>query len=157
MEFSKDLWMKSILLPIHLSCIGIWLGCVLTEALFERALLGKGRQQELILVGLHIRVDLMVEIPAFVAVLVTGVLMFPMANDSALLNLKIVLGLLAVVTNIYCVWLVFQRAEAATREEWEVFSRLDRKQHLYGAVVLVAIALALVVGMAAYGNVSPDM
>jgi hypothetical protein len=155
MKNQRGLVMKSILLPIHLSSIGIWLGCVMTEALFERALLGKGKQQELILVGLHIRVDLMVEIPAFVTVLITGVLMLPLANDSGMLNLKIGLGLLAVAMNISCVWLVFQRAEAATREEWETFSRLDQKQHLYGTVVLVAIILALIVGIAAYRNMFP--
>jgi uncharacterized membrane protein len=144
--------MNSILLPLHLSCIGVWLGCILTETLFERALLGKGREQELILVGLHKRVDLFVEIPAFSAVLITGALILPMAKDSGLLHLKIALGLLAIATNIYCVRLVFQRADAATRGEWEAFSRLDHKQHLYGAVVLLAIVLALIVGIALYGS-----
>ena len=41
--------MTNVLLPLHLALVGLWLGCVLTEALFERALLGKGRDKELIL------------------------------------------------------------------------------------------------------------
>ena len=60
------------LLLIHLLFVGIWLGCVLTEALFERALLGKGREQELILTALHKKVDFLIEIPAFCIVFLTG-------------------------------------------------------------------------------------
>jgi hypothetical protein len=56
--------MDSLLLPLHLLFVGLWLGSVLTEALFERALLGQGRPAELILTRLHIRVDLAIEIPA---------------------------------------------------------------------------------------------
>lgn len=64
--------MKTTVLLVHILLVGIWLGCVLTEALFERALLGKGREQEWILTRLHKRVDVWIEIPAFVGVLVSG-------------------------------------------------------------------------------------
>lgn len=60
--------MKTLLVA-HLLLVGIWLGCVLTEALFERALLCKGRAHALILVGLHKRVDLIVELPALLGML----------------------------------------------------------------------------------------
>lgn len=139
--------MKSVLLPLHLSFVGVWLGCVLTEALFERALLGKGRAQELILVALHKRVDLLVEIPAFVVVLVTGAFMLPAADTNLLLIAKIAFGMLAIATNIYCVWLVFRRASAASAGRWEEFMHLDHLQHKFGAVVLLAIVVALVIGV----------
>src|SRR6266568_5063043 len=45
--------MKSLQLPLHLVSIGLWLGCILTEALFERTLLGRGREQELLLAGIQ--------------------------------------------------------------------------------------------------------
>ena len=64
--------MTNVLLPLHLALVGLWLGCVLTEALFERALLGKGRDKKLILTALHKRVDMFIEIPAFTLVVVTG-------------------------------------------------------------------------------------
>jgi len=64
--------MRSSLVFVHLLFVGIWLGCVLTEALFERALLGQGPAQELLLAGLHKKVDLWVEIPAFTLVLLSG-------------------------------------------------------------------------------------
>ncbi len=145
--------MSSALLPIHLSFVGLWLGCVLTEALFERALLGKGTEQVLTLVALHKRVDLIVEIPAFVTVLITGALMYSSETTSGLIHTKIAFGLLAIAANVYCVWLVFQRAVAAEEGNWKEFDRLDHKQHKYGAVVLFAIIAALVIGVSVYGNV----
>ena len=144
--------MISVLLPIHLIFVGIWLGCVITEALFERALLGKGRAQELILVELHKKVDLVVEIPAFVAVVVTGLLLYQASSPSALIYIKIILGVVAVLTNIYCVVLVFQRASAANRGDWQKFESLDSKQHQYGTVVLVSMLLALVIGVYQFGS-----
>ncbi|MEJ2453699.1 MAG: hypothetical protein P8103_06025 [Candidatus Thiodiazotropha sp.] len=144
--------MKSVLLPVHLSFVGIWLGCVLTEALFERALLGKSKEHELTLVSLHKRVDLIVEIPAFAVVLITGAQMLPVTSESGLIHVKIALGLIAILVNGYCVWLVFRRAAAAQGDNWEEFSRLDHKQHKYGALVLFTIVAALSVGLYAYGS-----
>lgn len=144
--------MKSVLLPLHLAFVGIWLGCVITEALFERALLGKGRAQELILVALHKRVDLVVEIPAFIVVLVTGAAMLSSVNPNPLLTTKIAFGLLAIATNIYCVWLVFRRAQAAQSDQQAEFTRLDHLQHKFGAVVLLAIVTALAIGIYLYAE-----
>ena len=61
-----------MILAVHILAVGAWLGCVLTEALFERALLGTSRENELILANLHKRVDLIVEIPAFSIAVLTG-------------------------------------------------------------------------------------
>lgn len=144
--------MHHFLLPIHLAFVGIWLGCVLTEALFERALLGQGRAQEMILARLHKRVDLFVEIPAFVVVLVTGALMLLNASASPLLHTKIGLGLLAIVANVYCVGLVFRRERAALGGNWERFAQLDHLQHKVGAIVLVSMVLALGIGVYLFGH-----
>jgi uncharacterized membrane protein len=120
--------------------------------LFERELLGKGKEHELTLVSLHKRVDLIVEIPAFTVVLITGALMLPVADESGLIHVKIALGLIAILVNGYCVWLVFRRATAAQGDNWEEFSRLDHKQHKYGALVLFTIVAALSLGLYAYGS-----
>ncbi len=139
--------MHTYLLPIHLTFIGIWLGCVLTEALFERALLGQGRAFELVLVALHKRVDLFIEIPAFVVVLLTGALMLGSAAPSGLLQAKVGFGVLAIAANAYCVWLVFRRSAKAQAGDWDAFTRLDHLQHQWGAVVLIGILAALGLGL----------
>ncbi len=137
----------SALLATHLVFAGIWLGCVLTEALFERALLGKGHEQELILVELHKRVDLMIEVPAFVVVLATGSVMLASVPATGMLYLKVGAGLIAIAANIYCVWLVFRRAAAAKSGYREQFAALDHQQHRYGAIVLAGIVLPLALGL----------
>lgn len=135
------------LLPLHLLAVGLWLGCVLTEVLFERALLGKGRAQEALLADLHRRVDVYVEVPAFVLVLVSGGFMWAQNAGDSLLHAKIALGILAIAANVYCVWLVFARAHAAQEGRWDDFARIDVRQHRYGAVVLLGILAAIVLGL----------
>jgi hypothetical protein len=139
--------MKNIALLIHLVFFGVWLGCVLTEALFERALLGQGRVQERILVGLHKRVDLWIEIPAFSGVLISGLVLLSRSDWSPTLQMKVLFGLVAIVANIYCVGLVFRRAKAADSGDWARFEVLDHSQHKWGAVVLVGLLLALGLGV----------
>lgn len=138
--------MKSFLLSIHLTFVGIWLGCVLTEALFERALLGKGSEQELILAALHKRVDIFVEIPAILMVFLTGCLMYTTASQSPSLGAKIGFGLFAMIANLYCAWLVFRRSSHAASDDWVAFRRVDYLQHKIGAIVLLGILLALGIG-----------
>ncbi|WP_296509363.1 hypothetical protein [Rhodoferax sp.] len=135
------------MLVLHLLSIGLWLGCVLTEALFERALLGQGRASELLLADLHKRVDIWVEIPAFMAVVVTGGLILAQVPPSFWLALKVGLGLLAVLANSLCVGVVFARAKAAHAGQWERFEQLDSVQHKLGAIVLVGMLGALLVGL----------
>jgi uncharacterized membrane protein len=132
---------------LHIAFVGIWLGCVLTAAFFERALLGQGRAAELILVGLHKRVDLSVELPAIAGVIVTGILMLGSARYGVAIIAKIALGMLAVVANLYCVFLVFRRTAAANAGDVSGFRRYDALQHKAGAVVLVAILGALALGL----------
>lgn len=136
----------AMLLPLHLLLIGLWLGCVLTEAMFERALLGKGRPQERLLADLHRRVDVWIEIPVFVAVVITGGLLLMQTSPSFWLRVKVAVGLLAVLANVVCVGLVFARAKAARVADWERFDRLDHLQHKLGAVVLLAIVGAAGIG-----------
>jgi len=136
-----------MILIIHLCFAGIWLGCVLTEALFERALLGTGRDNESILASLHKRVDMIVEIPAFLGVLITGAILLSDAGVTTWLIVKVVISLVAVVANIYCVRLVFLRVKYASEKNWVAFERADHMQHKIGAVVLLGIVLALSMGL----------
>ncbi|HTH10127.1 MAG TPA: hypothetical protein VMA55_11205 [Acidovorax sp.] len=144
--------MRALLLPLHLTFVGLWLGCVLTEALFERALLGHGRDKELILSALHRRVDLFIEIPAFVLVLAIGGLLLAGAQPSGLLHAKLGLALLAVAANVYCVYLVFKRHRLALQGDWQGFEKADHLQHKIGAVVLLGILGALGLGLALFSG-----
>ncbi|MDP3653203.1 MAG: hypothetical protein Q8R67_16120 [Rhodoferax sp.] len=134
--------MKSVILICHLLSVGLWLGCVLTEALFERALLGQGPQAELTLAALHWRVDRWVEIPAFTAVVGTGLALWPGSAASDLLVWKVAGAGVAVAANLWCVGLVVKRLAQARRGDWIAFAATDHLQHKVGAVVLLGILLA---------------
>lgn len=146
--------MKNILLGCHFLFAGIWLGCVLTEALFERALLAGDRQSHLKLSALHVRVDQFIELPAIAVVLLTGALLL---MQSAVLGtpqlVMITAGLVAIAANLYCVSLVFNRQHAAQASDWTQFDQLDHLQHKVGAVVLIGLLVAIGAGMWGRGGV----
>ncbi|MEJ6001698.1 hypothetical protein [Paucibacter soli] len=138
--------MSRLILFTHLLLVGLWLGCVLTEALFERALLGRGPAAELWLARLHWRVDLCVEIPAFSGVVISGLLLLPQATGTVLLSLKLGMAGLALLANLVCVGLVRRRLRCAERSDAAGFAALDRWQHRFGALVLLGLLGATALG-----------
>lgn len=144
--------MHNWLTGIHLTFAALWIGCVLTEALFERALLAGDRASHLLLARLHARVDLLVEIPAFTGVLLTGIILSTQTHSGSIaIKIMMLCGLCAIITNVYCVWLVFQRRRAAVQADWARFDRLDHLQHKFGALVLLFAVAALIAGISGRG------
>lgn len=76
---------------LHLTFAALWIGCILTEALFERALLAGDRASHLQLARLHARVDLLVEMPAFMGVLLTGIILSIQAHSGSIAFMTMVL------------------------------------------------------------------
>lgn len=136
-----------MILFIHILFVGIWVGCVLTEALFERALLHKGRDKELILANLHWKVDIFIEVPAFLIVALSGAMLLQSTNFAPLILAKISAGMVAILINIFCVKLVYDRKIAANKEDWQKFEALDKIQHKAGALVLLFQLIAISCGL----------
>ena len=86
------------LLALHLLSLGLWIGCIATEAVFEHT---TGREPGLAgaVAALHVKVDLWVEVPAFVLVLVTGAAMLPRTDITLTFFAKIAVGLAAIGVN----------------------------------------------------------
>lgn len=133
---------------LHAILVGAWIGTVLVEALFERALLGQGRGQELILARLHWKVDKLVELPLLIAVVVSGAKLLRGVELDGMLRAKLACAALAVFANLYCVWLVRLRLKMAEAGAWELFAMIDKRQHAYGAVVLLGLLGAAGLGLA---------
>ena len=115
-------------------------------------LLGKGREQELILAALHKRVDIFVEVPAFMGVLITGGFLLSGAGIRLLLKIKIAIALVAIAANAFCVFLVFKRSAHARVGNWQGFAQTDSIQHKVGAVVLLGILISLCMGLYLYAG-----
>lgn len=142
--------MISSLLFLHLLFAAVWLGCVVTEALFERALLAGDRSSHVVLADLHVRVDKVVEVPAIFIVFLTGVgLWFYLQPTGAAFYMMLVSGVVAIAANVYCVLLVFKRRDAAHALQWNEFDRLDHLQHKVGAIVLLGLLIAIAAGACA--------
>jgi len=142
--------MTTALLAIHFTFSALWLGCVLTEALFERALLAGDRSLHRTLADLHVRVDTFIEIPSIVLVLVSGIwLSFLHFPSSIYFYTMLIGGLVAVIANACCVWLVFRRRDAAHALLWGEFDKLDHLQHKVGAIVLLGLLVAIIFGVLA--------
>jgi len=132
---------------LHIAFSALWLGCVLTEAIFERTLLADGADRYPILAQLHYRVDLIVELPAMFGVTATGVAMLMRAGVvDPLLTWKIAFGILALATNLWCFVLVLRRRDRAIARDAAGFLRLDHLQHRIGALVLASLLAAMVTG-----------
>ena len=68
---------------------------------------------------------MIVEIPAFLGVLVTGVILLFEVAITAALVLKLICGIAAILANLYCVRLVFLRVGYAKENQWSAFERAD--------------------------------
>lgn len=137
-----------MLATLHILFVGAWTGTVLVEALFERALLGQGREQELALARLHWQVDKLVELPLLIAVVASGAKMLRDVPLEGLLRAKLACAALAVFANLYCIWLVRLRLKVAEAGAWELFAMIDKRQHQIGALVLIGLLGAAGLGIA---------
>lgn len=140
--------MASLLLPLHLLSAGLWVGCVATELVFER-LLADQHAQRSTLGELHQRVDWMVELPAAMLTLLTGLLLWlDGAPSDALLGLKIAAGAVAVVANLWCMRAVLLRARAGAAGDAKAWTLADQDQHRRGSLVVLGLLAALALGLA---------
>ena len=94
----------------HLIVLGIWLGVVITEVLFEFA--GSDADSLRAAARFHYNVDKFGELPILVGVLVTGTILAARAWPLTPLHvIKIAASLIAVGSALICVLWVFQRRQ----------------------------------------------
>jgi hypothetical protein len=134
---------------LHAILAAAWLGCVLTEVAFERLLLAQGAALHPLLGRLHRRVDLAIELPLLAGVAVSGALMLVMRGGVVdhLLAAKIVIGMIVIAANLWCIRLVLRRCAQALAGDTAGFAASDRAQHRWGAVVLLGLLAALVIAL----------
>ncbi len=93
----------------HLMALGIWLGIVTTEVLFEFS--GSDVDSLRAAARFHSTVDMFGELPILAVVVVTGVMLAARVETmTPLLYLKIAASLIAIASNLICaVWVVQRR------------------------------------------------
>lgn len=132
--------------PLHLAhviVLGMWLGVVITEVLFEFA--GSDADSLHAAARFHYAVDKYGELPILVAVLVTGTILAIRAWPLTPLHvIKIATSLVAVGCALVCVLWVFQRRRI---EDVDVLLGFRRRIWTLAAVAAVFAAPALYLGL----------
>lgn len=133
------------LLGLHLLALGIWIGVVAAEFVIEF----DGMKDNASLVKaakLHYLTDIWIEVPAFSAVLITGLLMLEADHLSGVFLFKIIFAVLAIFFNIICVCAVAKRRKFALRGDAAGMKSTDRLMRFGGLIIptfLIAFALSI--------------
>lgn len=133
-------------LVVHILAVGAWFGCVATEVAFERTM-GSSEADRLRISTLHDLVDRYVEAPAFIIAALSGAVLSFNTIWTAGLVAKIGVGLVAVVANVWCMKLVFDRARAAKEGRFEDWVAIDHAQHKWGGVVALGLVVTIAIGI----------
>src|SRR5512145_1113428 len=127
----------------HLVALGMWLGVVITEVLFEFA--GSDAESLRAAARFHYTVDKYGELPILVAVLVTGTLLTVRARPLTPLHvIKIATSLVAVGAALICVLWVFQRRRI---EDVNVLLGFRRRIWTLATVAAIFATPALYLGL----------
>ena len=127
----------------HLVVLGIWLGVVITEVLFEFA--GSDADSLRAAARFHYNVDKFGELPVLVGVLVTGTILTMRAWPLTPLHvIKIATSLIAVGAALVCVLWVFQRRRI---EDVNVLLGFRRRIWTLAAVSAIFATPALYLGL----------
>lgn len=127
----------------HLILLGMWLGLVITEVLFEFA--ASDAESLRAAARFHYKVDKYGELPILVAVLVTGTILAVRAWPWTPLHfIKIAASLIAVGCALICVLWVFQRRQI---EDVNVLLGFRRRIWTLAAIAAVFATPALYLGL----------
>ena len=130
---------------VHLIAIGIWAGCVATEAVLE-IVLEKLPPHESGLASIHSKIDRFVEIPAILIALATGGHLLHQAAWDHLLIAKVSLGVSAVVLNSIAAFTVHRRLKCLQANNMPGYDLFNRWHERIGIGCVLSIAGAIAVG-----------
>jgi hypothetical protein len=127
----------------HLMALGIWLGIIVTEALFEFS--GSDPAALRAAARFHYTVDMFGELPVLAAVVVTGAMLAAKVSPLTSLHyVKIAASFVAIAANLVCAVWVVQRRRI---EDTQVLLAYRKKIWATAAVGLVFGTAALLIGL----------
>lgn len=135
----------SFILIIHLIALGIWIGVVGAEFAIEFDGM-KDDESYIRASKMHYLTDIWIEIPAFTAVLITGLLMLSERHLAGMFLYKVLFAVLAIIFNIICVYAVFKRRKFALVSDIEGMRSAETAMKIGGLIIptfLVAFILSI--------------
>ncbi|MCG8610502.1 MAG: hypothetical protein MI864_08200 [Pseudomonadales bacterium] len=131
---------------IHIAAVAFWFGLVGAEFVIERS------RAETVPHGFavarnHYYIDLFLEMPTFIVVLVTGAILMSHAALTSLLITKMCAGLVAVISNFICLYPVIKRKLAADQEDLKAVIAYSKQIDRISVLALPAGFIALIIGI----------
>ncbi len=134
----------STLAIMHVLSIALWGGVIACEVFIETYMIRSADQRKMA-TDLHYRIDLFIEAPLIMAVLVTGALLLDQTTWSTLLAIKIAAALVVIGANTVCIATVVQRylalRGAADEDESSSFALLTRRIQLTAIFIPMGLAV----------------
>lgn len=131
---------------VHLVVLALWGGVVATEAVIEIAPFRRKDLHEAA-VRLHYWIDLLVELPLVIAVVVTGTTLLVMTDEITRLHvIKVCFGGAAVAVNLFCIGMVLWRARRLDEGDQPALWRASRIVLSCFAIGLAFAAVAATLG-----------
>lgn len=131
---------------LHVAAIAFWIGVVGAEFVIERSR-AASKPHGYAVAHNHFWIDMLLEVPAVLLVLLTGALLLKDTPMTPLLAVKVGAGLVAAAANLACVIPVTRRRRAARDEALHSVIRHSRSIDRLSALGLPAAALALLLGL----------
>jgi uncharacterized membrane protein len=139
----------SLLLFIHILAAGFWLGCVAVEVVLERSRGGRDVAKKRLVADYHATVDQWIEIPTFIVLLVTGVMLIDVERLAGWYLLKVICGTSVVALNAWCAVMVRQRRRLADDEHFfPAYRSVSRRIDLTGYLGIPLAVAAVCLGFA---------
>ena len=137
----------SITLFLHIFSVGIWFGCANIEIILE-FMRRRDSSLQYAVAKFHYYIDIFVEVPAIIIILVTGFLLLDMSEMSALRLIKVVCGFLAILATMLSVVIVFRRRYAVDADNRAAVDKNDKLFDIIAyAIVAPLLNIALWIGL----------
>lgn len=135
---------------LHVCAASFWFGIVGAEFVIERSR-AESRSHGYAVARNHYWIDVLLEVPVALVVLVTGLVLLRTADITPLLVVKVVAGTVAVAVNVLCLVPVTRRKTAADQDRLPEVIRQSRLIDRITAIGLPAATLALIIGLSGRG------
>jgi putative copper export protein len=107
----------STIVIIHICAVAFWFGVVGAETVIEKSR-SENKEHGFSVARNHFYIDIFLEIPAALTVMVTGVILLSESNlSSPMFLVKVIAGMFAVGINLFCLVPVFRRKKAADSKD----------------------------------------
>lgn len=107
----------SLILATHLFAVAFWFGVLGVEFILEQSRT-RSREHGFTVADIHFKIDMFLEMPAFVVVLITGLAMLDPQRLSGVYLLKMCLGLFTISANTFCLYPITRRWMAARAKDF---------------------------------------